>query len=304
MTDYISLLNSPDLREYLKKTGHTLSPLQKTAAVYFTDALPFSEKHALYRELIAEHPELLGQADLEALIAWEKKLCKSLFDRLSGECYNVNSVRDIPFLEINGEQFYITNEKYYSQHNKLLDALRDAVGSRSDVYCDCCGIRLITNHRGEITRILQSASDASPNEMYEALEQALCSMDLYRDEKLPDLYVPGDFLSLWDYEYDMHEYNYGMPMLLLEEIGEDGTALVLTMAEDFPPGCDRIPAYLLRRRTEEDMPPPPEALRLTSRRLRGEIDLGTFLCAYPQQVQRDCLHEDYLKKLLLEPEKS
>lgn len=283
MADYISLLNSPDLREYLRKTGHTLSPLQKTAAVYFTDALPLSEKHALYRELIAEHPELSRQ--LDALIAQDELLYASLSEPVAGERYCV------------------TDKKSYCECRTLASALQSAEGRRSDIYCVATGVRLITNERGEITRIFRDDDATPPDDTVKTLEQALCSMDLYRDEKLPDLYVPGDFLALWDYEHDMHEYNYGMPMLLLERVGEDGAALVLKMAKDFPPEHDEIPAYLLRRQ-DEDGEPPPETLRLTSRWLRGEIDPGTFLCAYPLQVQRDCLHEDYLKKLLQEPEKS
>ena len=177
------------------------------------------------------------------------------------------------------------------------------MGRRSDICCVASGVRLITNKRGEITRIFRDDDASPPDDTVAALEQALCAMELYHDEKLPDLFVPGDFLSLWDYEYDWNTLNYDPPMLLLEEIGEDGEALVLSMVKDFPPESIKIPAYLLRQQSE-DSRQPTGSLQLTSRWLRGEIDKGTFLCAYPLQVQRDCQHEDYLKKLLQEPETS
>ncbi len=285
MTDYIPLLNSPDLREHLRQTDKHLSPLQKAAAVYFTDALPLSEKHALYRELIAEHPELSEQLNLDALIAQDELLCASLSE---------------PIAE---ERWCVTSKESYCECRTLAAALQSAEGRRSDIYCVATGVRLITNGRGEITRIFRDDDASPPDDTVAALKQALCAMDLYHDEKLPDLFVPGDFLSLWDYEYDCHEFNYDLPIMLLEEIGEDGEALVLSMPEDFPPECDKLPAYLLRRQSE-DSRQPTESLQLAARWLRGEIGKGTFLCAYPLQVQRDCQHEDYLKKLLQEPEKS
>ncbi len=278
MTDYISMLNSPDLREYLKETGLTLSPLQKTAAVYFTDALPLSEKHALYRELIAGHPDLSEQLDLDALIAQDELLYASLSEPAAGD------------------RWCVTSKETYCECRTLAAALQGAEGRRSDIYCVATGVRLITNARGEITRIFRDDGASPPDDTIRILEQALCAMGLYHDEKLPDLFIPGDFLSLWDYEGDWHEYNDDPPMLLLEEIGEDGKALVLTMPKDFPPEHDELPAYLLRHQSEDGRQPT-ESLQLASRRLRGEIDPGTFLCAYPLQVQRDCLQEDYLQKL-------
>ena len=269
MRDVIRYVNSPDVREHLRKLGYAPDTRTSAQIVYRTEALSLAEKHAIYRELAAEDASF----DPEPLIRSEQQALADFMQPRDGVAYEAESRTSFGRYRTPADALLHGREDADGCFTVTRTALFDGASHRES------DVMIKVNPAGTVIRLYSGDLPAD----LEAVQDA---------PLLPTPFQPGDALRVCDRLITP----YDGTMLLTAPVDEDGMARCIYRCGGFLPETTVIPAVRLRYAKADE--PLPDALACAARYLRGELDAELFFTAYPLLCRRDALSDKYAQALM------
>lgn len=275
MRDVIQYVNSPDVREHLRRIRFQPDVLTAARIVYAAAALSLTEKHEIYRELAAEDASF----DPGPLISWEQQALANFMKPREGMAYEAD------------------NRTFFGRFRTAQEALMRGEGnphgcftvSRVPVFDDSADdiLTMRVSNAGVIFRIQTNKAPAEVRKMRNRL-------GILYPISVP--FQQGDAVRLCGYENSVEPY--GITLLLVEPIDEEGMAHCVYRCEGFGAEIITLDATWLRYAKADE--PLPSALAYAARYLRGELNAAEFFTAYPLLAQYEEFTESIPQAILQE----
>jgi hypothetical protein len=206
--------NSPDVAEHCQSIGHKLNAVESAVMVFKSKSRTIAEKHAAYKAIIAEHPDMelqecgrLGHVKsfhkaLEEFVVYENSLLEHFLKPEQDAVYQYNHNDCDGGLFKSFEEALKEAAEVYNEDDKHVTVYKKYIGTKKDRKF----MAVKASRSGGIIEIENWGAFEEPNDIYSLL-------DLYIDVPVP--FKKGDLVEVDD------DVNYMGDVYVLQNTSRD-----------------------------------------------------------------------------------